>query len=89
MGTPPCFTGMFLKKGNFRDFLFANLEDEVFLKGVKSLRKEFAPLGANSKLMIWEVNLSSKFQSKLMRWEVRLKHWRKHFRMNLKAGCMQ
>ena len=32
MGTSPSFSAMFLKGDNFRDFLFAYLEDKVFPK---------------------------------------------------------
>ena len=42
------FSTMFCKGGNFRDFLYAYLEDEVFPKWVYSYRKEFALMGANS-----------------------------------------
>ena len=39
---------MFSKVDNFRDFLFAYLEDEVLPNLIYSYRKEFAPMGANS-----------------------------------------
>ena len=48
MVTSPPISTMCLKEDNFRDFLFAYLEDEAFPNGVKSKRKEFAPMGANS-----------------------------------------
>ena len=54
---------MFTKGDNFRDFLFAYVENEVFQNGVYSDRKEFVPKGANSFLyemtqFIWEAKVA-------------------------------
>ena len=48
MGEPPSFPAMFSKRDNFRDFLFASLDDEVFLHWDYSYRNESAPMRANS-----------------------------------------
>ena len=44
MGTPPALSAMFSKGDNFRDFLFAYQEDEVFPKWGQLLKDEFAPM---------------------------------------------
>ena len=42
------FSTIFTQGNNFFDLLHASLEDKAFPKGDYFLRKEFAPVGANS-----------------------------------------
>ena len=45
MGTPPSFSAMFSKGDNFRDFLFAYLEDEILSKLVLLLKERICSDG--------------------------------------------
>ena len=48
MCTLPCFPAIFTKGDNFRDFLFAYLEDEIFQKRDLLLKEGTGPIGTNS-----------------------------------------
>ena len=62
MGVPPSFSAMFSKGDNFRDFLFAYLEDDVFPKWSLLLKERICSKGSKvfpllDDLFIWEATM--------------------------------
>ena len=62
MGIPPSFSPMFTKGDNFRDFLFAYLEDDVFPKWRLLLKERICSKGGKvfplrADLFIWEATM--------------------------------